>query len=132
MTARAPATRPAPILPATTPYADGTQGAFPFDAGLGLDPTPSQADGAGIDPPPYGSLDNHAEHRLYRSDYPAWCQYVAPRWVEMLQSEGGLAKCARFLRESQHLKRAVWRIAPEDLRKRLASHFADLKAAAND
>lgn len=43
------------------------------------------------------------EFDLFRSDYPAWCKYVAPRW---------LAK----MRESEAEKKRLWAAAGAELR----------------
>lgn len=30
-----------------------------------------------------GGLSHAEEKQLHDTDYPAWCQYIAPRWIEI-------------------------------------------------
>jgi hypothetical protein len=48
------------------------------------------------------------ESHLYRTDYEAWCKYVAPRWRDML-----------IAAKTKDEKRALWDAASEQLRAEL-------------
>ena len=43
------------------------------------------------------------EFNLFRTDYPAWCKYVAPRWLVKM-------------RESEAEKKRLWAVAGAELR----------------
>lgn len=55
---------------------------------------------------------NHAdEARLRRNDYPAWCAYIAPRWVDMLKRSDERHKRELWDKASSMLKAAIRSLA---------------------
>lgn len=133
MTARAPHRARGTRAAASPPRQQPHHGRDLFAASEPTPSAPPQADPDGRAFPPepvpaYGTLSNYQELRLYADDYPRWTQYVAPRWVELLSTDHGLKCNAPTLRDRPVLKRAVWAIAPPELRQRLTDHFASLPA----
>lgn len=71
-----------------------------------------------------------AEGVLFRTDYAAWCTYIAPRWVAMLQERGAVDRLWPIASET--LRRAIWKIADDKTKDLIRRSRAGIATGTND
>lgn len=75
-------------------------------------------------------LSHAAEALLFKSDYTAWCVYVAPRWIGLMQSRDDVNRMWPIA--SQTLRDAIWAIADDEFKALIRRSRAGAKETSNE